>query len=678
LPEPLWLLDDGVRRDESTSPSTPGLRSTGSASDRTPAESANGVLPATPAESVNGVRSGWHDLGRELSASIDEFLTERGHSRSTYFVACLATVVSAWTGEETVTVGVLMPQPRSPRTPGPTGPAATTLLRVKVGAQVGAEVERDALLSRVEEGYGEVADAVTTGPPEAGTTAGPVPSPLGVPLGGVALCLRHREGAGGSAGYRLELMLGTDRFDQAVADELLRQVVHVATAFVTGAAPFRADSHPPQVAPVATEEPLGVAALVRIVAAGRPNDVAVISGGRRTTYGQLAAQADRIRAALVDFGIRPGDLVELRSTRTHDLPASLLGAWSSGATVAITDASAPVPVQWGRIDLLRPKAILVPGSPPVPGPSTRGARRFDGISHVVFTSGTSEPAAAVLVAHEPFVGALSWYVDLYGLNRADRVALVGGLGHDAMLRDLFAPLLAGATVIVPPADLVPLPSASDVAPPGDQASGSGRLFALLRDEQVTVLHATPALCDAIRSGRPSPPPAVGVGGGQPGDLDHLRLVVSTGAPLTAGAVRALREVTPAAVINVYSAAEAPQIASAQLVAAAGHDIPAAVADECVLPIGSGVAGARLSVVDTTGSPVPVGHVGEVVVCSPYLASDYLDGVRPGRLDASTGTFHTGDRGRRHPSGSIVLDGRWNGPGHRARAASSHQIYEGSR
>jgi acyl-CoA synthetase (AMP-forming)/AMP-acid ligase II len=359
----------------------------------------------------------------------------------------------------------------------------------------------------------------------------------------------------------------------------------------------------------------------------------------------------------------------------------------------------------------------------VSGSAAGEARNLDGISHVLFTAGVCEPAAAVLVAAEPFVGALNWYVESSGLCRADRVALLGGLGEDSFLRDLCAPLLAGGTLVMPPPELAPLLAGVPEVEPtvGEFAVGPGRLFALLRDERITVLHATPTLCDAIVSGRPSPrlstrsstqpmtrpstqpmatssvgpstrpsngasmsgpgrstpplPTLEGPGGGsEPVELGlyHLRLVVSSGAPLTAGGVRALREVTNAAVINIYAAAEAPQLASVQLVAAAGDHIPAALADQCVLPIGSGVAGVRLAVVDPTGSPLPVGHVGEVVVCSPYLATGYLDGVRSGRLDAVTGTFRTGDRGRLHPSGSIVLDGRWNRSLHRTSAASSNK------
>jgi acyl-CoA synthetase (AMP-forming)/AMP-acid ligase II len=284
-------------------------------------------------------------------------------------------------------------------------------------------------------------------------------------------------------------------------------------------------------------------------------------------------------------------------------------------------------------------------------------RPLPGVGHVLFTSGTSGRPAAVKVPPEALAGTLDWYVRTYGFSAADRVVMAGGLGHDPLLRDILAPLTVGGRVVVPPEDVFSAPD---------------RLFALLRDERVTVLHATPALLELILAGRPRPDslPSGGTGGGSgrgPGEapgggpgtdrLDDLRLVVSGGAPLTAGLVRELRTVTAARVVNAYGATETPQLASVHEAAAAGGSPPAGLPDAAALPVGTGAGDAELLVLRPDGTPAPVGHAGEIVVRSPHLAAGYLDGS--GRTGGFTvdGAFRTGDRGRRDPSGAVVPDGR---------------------
>jgi acyl-CoA synthetase (AMP-forming)/AMP-acid ligase II/acyl carrier protein len=231
---------------------------------------------------------------------------------------------------------------------------------------------------------------------------------------------------------------------------------------------------------------------------------------------------------------------------------------------------------------------------------------------------------------------LRWYTDVFQLGTGDRVAMLGGLGHDPLLRDILAVLLAAGTLVVPPQDIFTAPAA---------------LFRLLREQRITVLNATPALLELILAGRPRH-----ASGEQ--ELGELRLVVSGGAPLTAGLVRALRGVTPARVVNAYGTTETPQIASCQEVAAyRGPVLAGALPDAAVLPVGAGVAGARLMVLRPDGSPARVGQVGEVVVRSPHLAAGYLGNERYGGFDRTPGAYHTGDRGRWDLFGSVVLDGR---------------------
>ncbi|MGW2248832.1 amino acid adenylation domain-containing protein [Kitasatospora sp. NPDC001660] len=592
-------------------------------------------------------------LGPDLTASLDALLARTGHTRATYVVACVATVLAAWAGERSVAVGVPVSRRLRPGEQELVGPVLST---VPLWLDVEDRDGRDDLLGHVRERSLEALDHLAPTFQAIVHRLGLPPSPRDNPLFQVWVNDLSRIGPAPAFadaparwvdaappyalfdlnfyvrhdpqdGLRLELVGRDGLFEDAVVDELLRQVAEVAAAFAADRAPFDAPPAPPANAP--RPDAPDVLARIRQVASSRPAAVAVRSPQLTFTYAELVRRWEHIAATVTAAGIGPGDVLELRAGRNPDLAAAFLGARQAGAAVALTDAHLPAAALAERQDLLRPRAVLTADDTLRPG--AREPRHLPGISHVLFTSGTSGRPAAVAVPPDALAGTLHWYRRSFGLGPDDRVALLGGLGHDPLLRDLLVPLLVGGTVVVPPESVFTAPD---------------RLFALLDDERVTVLHATPALLELLLSGRPDE-----------ARLPHLRLVVSGGAPLTAGMVRALRAVTAAAVVNAYGATETPQLASAWRLAA-GQAPPAGLPDTAELPVGTGAGAAELLVLRPDGTPAPIGHAGEVVVRSPHLAAGYLDATGRGdRFDTAAGTYRTGDRGRRHPSGAVVLHGR---------------------
>jgi acyl-coenzyme A synthetase/AMP-(fatty) acid ligase len=379
---------------------------------------------------------------------------------------------------------------------------------------------------------------------------------------------------------------------------------------------------------------------VRAVAASAPEALAVLGMlgvERKVTYRQLIDEVDRVTDTLVTAGVQADRPVALLTRRDDRLPAMLIALWQVGAVVALIDSTVPparvaecervVRPGW-RITLDQEITIASCGPPVV----CRG-------SHILFTSGTTGCPAAVLVGSAALSATLEWYAAEFRPCPDDRVALLAGLGHDPALRDILIPLCSGGTLVVPPADMTRQPKA---------------LAAFLRETRITILHATPGLLELILAGQ------------EDGDLHELRLVVSAGAPLTAGLARRLRRRSGAMIINAYGATETPQIASCAQVPDTVLGDPA-VPDQADLSVGTGVAGAELLL---------VGNQNEVVVRSPHLALGYLDGTgRAGRFSdhadnpAGSRVYRTGDRGERDPSGGIRIVGRID----RELAMNGHRI-----
>ncbi|MGA5759621.1 amino acid adenylation domain-containing protein [Nonomuraea bangladeshensis] len=252
--------------------------------------------------------------------------------------------------------------------------------------------------------------------------------------------------------------------------------------------------------------------------------------------------------------------------------------------------------------------------------------------YLAFTSGTTGEPKPVVAAEEPLARFLDWYAAEFALTADDRFALLAGLAHDPLLRDVWTPLTLGATLHVPAQDRVRDPA---------------RLAAWLRERAITVAHVTPQLATLIA--------AAGV------ELPDLRLVVFGGDRLTFADVARFAAVAPKArLVNAYGTTETPQ-------AQAVHELTGQVGTSGdPVPVGHGVDGAELLVLDAGGAPAAVGELGEVVVRSRRLAQAYAgdDELTRSRFSREPGggpaRYRTGDLGRYDPDGRVVPAGRADG------------------
>ncbi|WP_412518324.1 amino acid adenylation domain-containing protein [Actinomadura madurae] len=448
---------------------------------------------------------------------------------------------------------------------------------------------------------------------------------------------------------RLDLVYDTAALDAGHAVAFLDQFVALLERFCR--APDRPVAHhvpgagarPP--ADLRTRPPDLVRALADTVAGHRDGIAVRDASGRGTSYGELYAAAAEQSTALVAAGVRAGDTVPVLAARVPELVTAMLGVLGAGAAFAVLDAGHPAARLAEQLAVLdAPVGITVAG--PVSGelrettatwlvpPPPRSAASWpvrdpDPRRHTyaAFTSGTTGYAQPVRAGQPPLANFLSWYTERFAIDAADRFALLSGLGHDPLLRDVLTPLWAGATLCVPP-DLLRRPV---------------ELLDWLAAESVTVLHATPALCRLLSLPLAVPP------------LPELRLLCCAGDLLMAGDLPGIRRWAPnATVINGYGTTETPQIVGFAVVAESGA-LPAA----SVLPVGRGVPGAELLVVDGSGRPAAIGELGTVTVRSPYLADAYA-GALPGRAgDPIPGhhRFATGDIGRLGPDGQVTVLGR---------------------
>ncbi|WP_349368674.1 amino acid adenylation domain-containing protein [Salinarimonas sp.] len=350
--------------------------------------------------------------------------------------------------------------------------------------------------------------------------------------------------------------------------------------------------------------------LVLAQARRSPAATAVRCGTRSLAYAELEEAAQALAVRLSRAGVGRGAVVGVCLERCLELPAALLGILRAGAAYLPLDPELPperlrfmardagcaavvttralsgtAPEEGARLLLDEPES-----DPRAPRPADAGGGPLDP-AYVIYTSGSTGRPKGVVVPHAGVVNRLVWMQRQYGLGPHDRVLQKTPLGFDVSVWELFAPLIAGAELVM--------------ARPGGHRD-PGYLAEEIARSGVTVLHFVPSMLRQYAATAPA--------------RDGVRLVVASGEALGADQPAAAARCFPnAAVHNLYGPTEASIEVSWWACDPAATD---------PVPIGRPIANMRLYVLDAGGEPCPVGVVGELHIAGVGLAQGYLG--RPGQ------------------------------------------------
>ncbi len=399
----------------------------------------------------------------------------------------------------------------------------------------------------------------------------------------------------------------------------------------------------------------GPGVLERAVAAAEqwPDRGAVEDAGGSLSYADVLRISRSTLAAVRSARVESAETIAVICERARWLPPVLLGLLGSGARWVLLDPALPAAVLGRQVRAAAPVAVIrTEAAEPIPelsllpsisveqlladadqrecpavAPEPAGMRGYWSM-----TSGSTGEPKLVYTGERPLAHFLDWYPAAFGLDRSDRFALLAGLGHDPLLRDVFTPLMLGCPLVVP-----------------DQAQlrNPTGLADWLRDSAVTVAHLTPQLCRLVASAGTT--------------LPELRLVVLGGDQASTADLTLAQAMAPnARVVTFYGTTETPQ-AQAYYVAGSFTGDPS---HPHPLPVGAGIPGAQLVLLNPADRLAGVGELAEVHIRSRYLADRYADPELTGArfrqvsdADPADRMFRTGDLGRYRADGAVVLSGR---------------------
>jgi amino acid adenylation domain-containing protein len=376
--------------------------------------------------------------------------------------------------------------------------------------------------------------------------------------------------------------------------------------------------------------------------------VAIRDADRVLTYAELWSGASGLAETLT-AATRPGDLIGILLPACPMFPLAMLGCLAAGRAFVVLDTEYPRAWLDHVLDDAQPTLILALDDFPsgvearagvrvihltgVPQPARKGwqpaALGPDEPACVLFTSGSTGRPKGIVNSQRNLLQRVAQSINAAHINSADRLLTLASPCTIVGVRDVLTALLAGASIhLLPPQDV-----------------GAREVLNVIREEQVTILFAFPALLRSVVAARATRAGAA------------LRLVRVGGDTILWSDIDLLRAwlAPDAAIQSIYAATEAPIMQWFVDEAYRGTDER--------VPIGYPLPGNHLSLADESGQPVRTGQSGELVVESAYVSlGQWVGGRCVERADKSAGErserlFRSGDLARQRPDGLLERIGR---------------------
>ncbi len=426
--------------------------------------------------------------------------------------------------------------------------------------------------------------------------------------------------AGTGEGLAMEWEFARDLFDEAAVERLIERYVTLLEG--AAAAPDRRLSELPLLSAEeerqlaawnATGRPIALARPVHRLfeerAAAAPQALAVAGpGGRRLTYAELDARANRLAHHLRRLGVGAEVPVAVLLERSPEMIVAALAALKAGGAylpldpvypaerlawlvtdarvgAVVTEESLAGRVEGGGAPLVVLDALERPWGNEPATPPPLGDPAPEALAYLIYTSGSTGKPKGVEVAHAALLNLVAWHDQTYGVQAADRATQLAGPAFDAAVWEVWPYLAAGASLHLPDEET---------------RTSASRLGRWLAQQRITLAFLPTPLAEALLA-------------------EELPAGIVLRALLTGGdrLHRAPDAPLPFRLVNHYGPTENTVVATAGEVAADGARDEAGPP-----PIGAPIANVRVELLDPHLQRVPVGVAGELCVGGAGLARGY--------------------------------------------------------
>ncbi|MDM5217016.1 MULTISPECIES: non-ribosomal peptide synthetase [Bacillus amyloliquefaciens group] len=377
-----------------------------------------------------------------------------------------------------------------------------------------------------------------------------------------------------------------------------------------------------------------------------PDARAVVYDGQILTYRELNERANRIAAALRSNGVGPESVVALLTGRTTELASGILGILKAGgaylpigddvprerAEWMLKDCKADILLQSDKLDglPLSGKRLFIEDIQTKAGLSSENPEPLGGpesLAYMIYTSGSTGAPKGVMIEQRSVIRLVknSNYIDF---TPEDRLLFTSSLGFDVTTFEIFGPLLNGASLYV-----------------SDQETylDSDVLETFIQQNGITTLWLTSSLFNHLSE--------------QNKDVfSGLSRLIIGGEALSPSHVNRVRNALPhLSVWNGYGPTENTTFSTCFLIEQSyDHSIP----------IGRPVGNSTAYIINSRGTPQPIGVIGELCTGGDGVARGYFgrpelteEKFVPNPFVPGERMYRTGDLARWLPDGTIEYAGR---------------------
>jgi amino acid adenylation domain-containing protein len=392
-----------------------------------------------------------------------------------------------------------------------------------------------------------------------------------------------------------------------------------------------------------------------------PEAVALICGEEQVSYCELNERADRLAHYLRRLGVGPEVRVGVCLERSLEMVVGLLGVLKAGGAYLPLDSECPeerlawmvedaqaavlltrshlverlAGLQARTVCLDKERERIASQSSQAP-PSGVSA---DNLAYVIYTSGSTGRPKGAAVYHRGVANLLHWFITEFEISADDCVLLISSFNFDLTQKNVFAPLMTGATLC--------LSHYRHYDPAGVRQE--------IREQGATLLNCTPSTFYPLVEEKEES--AVE-------DLNSLRLVFLGGEPIAMQSVWQWLTSAhcQAELVNTYGPTECTDISTYYRV-----ERPEQFLDRAI-PIGRPIYNSQAFILGSDLGLLPVGVVGELCIEGEGVGAGYLNNAEltsekfvPDPFSERGGErlYRTGDRVRYWPDGNLEFLGRWD-------------------
>ncbi len=406
------------------------------------------------------------------------------------------------------------------------------------------------------------------------------------------------------------------------------------------------------------DRPLG--AIFAAQAERHPGALAARSARREVSYGELAAEVNRLARALLAARGPGNEPIALLFEHDVGVLAAILGVLAAGKAYVALDPHFPAPRLAALLGDCRARLIICDAAHrerarELADHTDAAVLDADGLSSrlsaapvglevsprapacIAYTSGSAGEPKGVVGDHRSIGHRAMILVETARVGPGDRLSLLESVGVGGSFRGIFGALLTGAATF--PFDV--------------RREGVDAIGAWLAREHITVCMAAASVFRQFAAALPDG-----------GHCPALRYLGIGREPVLRSDVELFRSRfgPRCALVNVMGSAETGTICELPI-------DPTTPLDEIappgqVVPVGHAVRDTEVLLLDDGGQPVTPGEVGEIVVRSDFLSVGYwgrpdLDAAvfSPSAPGAAGRVCRTGDLGRRLADGRLIHLGR---------------------